>query len=183
MKTQFKTILALVTLGMVGYAAYAENITISTFYPSPYGSYQTLETTTLQGTGGTGNVWMAPTGGNVGIGFPSPTAPASKLDVRGGHIRAADISGGPTAYLQGTPAGAFFGAIGTQAVNIGNSEMNNTLVVDNRKVGIGVDPNTVPEKLSVAGAIRLQDSDTPSQSGPLLVDCSTGPCYAIAVYS
>ena len=36
---------AVAVLALVGYSAYAENITVSTYYPSPYGSYQDLEVT------------------------------------------------------------------------------------------------------------------------------------------
>jgi len=49
-----------------------ENLTITTYYPSPYGSYRELTTT--------GNTTLATSSGNVGIGTTSPTA---KLEVNG----------------------------------------------------------------------------------------------------
>jgi hypothetical protein len=62
-------------LGFAAYTAYAENVTISTYYPSPYGNYQNLDTTntTNLATAG-GNVLMAMGGGNVGIGTATPGA-------------------------------------------------------------------------------------------------------------
>ena len=53
--------------------ALAEDITMTTFYPSPRGVYNQLRTM--------GETTLAETSGNVGIGT---TAPVSKLDVSGG---------------------------------------------------------------------------------------------------
>src|SRR3989338_5707585 len=49
-----------------------ENITITTYYPAPYGSYAELSTT--------GNTYLATEGGRVGIGTMTPGA---KLEVNG----------------------------------------------------------------------------------------------------
>ena len=66
--------------------AFAEDVTISTYYPSPYGNYKNLETTD--------NTSLATTGGSVGIGTTSPAAGA-KLDVRGNlHIHMAPSDAG-----------------------------------------------------------------------------------------
>lgn len=55
----------------------AEDITISTYYPAPYGNYQELETT--------GDTSLATTSGNIGIGTTAATALANgnKLQVSG----------------------------------------------------------------------------------------------------
>jgi len=70
-----------------------ESVTITTYYPSPYGSYNELTTI--------GNTYLATTTGNVGIGT---TSPKSKLQVVGLPVyanNAAAVAGGLT-------AGAFY---------------------------------------------------------------------------
>ena len=52
----------------------AEDVTVTTYYPSPRGNYQTLNST--------GNTNLATAGGNVGIGTASITSPA-KLQIDG----------------------------------------------------------------------------------------------------
>ncbi|MBI3021180.1 MAG: hypothetical protein HYY59_04180 [Candidatus Omnitrophica bacterium] len=61
-------------LGTTAYAI-AEEIALTTYYPSPRGVYQELRTT--------GNTYLATQSGNVGIGTTSPS-PSEKLDVVGG---------------------------------------------------------------------------------------------------
>jgi len=55
-------------------AAFAGRVDLTTYYPAPYGEYQTLSAT--------GNTYLATTSGNVGIGTTSP-ASTSKLVVVG----------------------------------------------------------------------------------------------------
>jgi len=58
----------------------AEEITITTYYPSPYGSYNELTTAS--------NTYLATASGSVGIGTASPTT--GKLVVSGGNV---DVTG------------------------------------------------------------------------------------------
>ncbi len=53
----------------------SENLTLTTYYPAPYGGYASLLTT--------GQTLLARDGGNVGLGTAAPT---QKLDVQGGNI-------------------------------------------------------------------------------------------------
>jgi len=74
-------------LGSVAYAI-AADLTMTTYYPTPYGSYRELRTLN--------NTFLAVNAGNVGIGLTTPTA---KLHVQGnvnilGRIR---IQGGSPA--------------------------------------------------------------------------------------
>ena len=61
-----------VTVLFVAFWVYADDVTISTFCPSPYGSYKNLDSTD--------ETHLATDGGKIGIGT---TAPNGKLDVRG----------------------------------------------------------------------------------------------------
>ncbi|MBU1912435.1 MAG: hypothetical protein KKB22_02735 [Candidatus Omnitrophica bacterium] len=71
-----------------GVTLMAEDITLTTYYPAPYGAYDELTTT--------GNTYLATTSGNVGIGTTTPGT--YKLNVTG-TVNA-------TAYSVGTTAGA-----------------------------------------------------------------------------
>src|SRR5512135_3755093 len=74
-----------------------ETFTLTTYYPSPYGSYNQLTTY--------GNTYLAATSGNVGIGT---TAPLSKLhvvqadagQVNPSNLAFATIENNDNAYLQ-----------------------------------------------------------------------------------
>src|SRR3989338_665541 len=68
-------------LAILGFGAtlMAEDITLTTYYPAPYGAYDELSTT--------GATNLATTSGNVGIGT---TSGGAKFDVAG-TIRAKDV--------------------------------------------------------------------------------------------
>ncbi len=75
---------------LFGVSVIAEEITLTTYYPAPYGAYEELNTT--------GNTYLATTSGKaVGIGTTAP-ATGMALDVNG-KINA-------TAYSVGTTSGA-----------------------------------------------------------------------------
>lgn len=75
---------------LFGVSVMAEDITLTTYYPAPYGAYDELTTT--------GNTYLATTSGAaVGIGTTTPAANMA-LDVSG-TVNA-------TAYSVGTTAGA-----------------------------------------------------------------------------
>ena len=77
MKTRKKMRALVLGLSMIfmACAAYANTITLSTFYPSPYGSYQNLDTTS--------DTYLATDGGKVGIGTKTPR---ELLEVNGNVI-------------------------------------------------------------------------------------------------
>lgn len=76
-----------------GVTLMAEDITLTTYYPAPYGAYDELTTT--------GNTYLATTSGNVGIGTAAPGA--YKLQVIG-TIDATAFSAGTTLGAAGTTA-------------------------------------------------------------------------------
>ncbi len=59
----------------------SETLTMTTYYPAPYGGYANLLTT--------GQTLLARDGGNLGVGTGANT-PTSKVDIRGGQVQVAD---------------------------------------------------------------------------------------------
>ncbi|MCX5692974.1 MAG: hypothetical protein NTX47_04740 [Candidatus Omnitrophica bacterium] len=74
----------------MGIYSMAEDITLTTYYPAPYGAYDELTTT--------GDTYLATTSGNVGIGA---TSASNKLDVTG-TVNATAYSVNGTAGFTGT---------------------------------------------------------------------------------
>ena len=75
----------------------AENVTISTYYPSPKGVYQRLSTTD--------ETVLATQGGNVGIGTATPTTNLQVVNPAGGPVVVELNAAGGDATLQMQPAG------------------------------------------------------------------------------
>ena len=180
MKLNAKTTAALLATSLIAYAAYAENVTVSTFYPSPYGNYQTLETTAAAS--------FATASGNVGIGLTAPAAsnPNIKVSVQGGQIRATDAAAGTaTAIVWGAANSAYFGAADTRPAYVGNSDRNDTLVADNSTVTVNGDA-TITGAATVGTNLTLKTNASAGNTnvGALQVICdATAKCYAVAVYS
>ena len=76
MQKRLRGMILAVAMSFAAYAAYAENITVSTYYPSPYGSYQVLDSS--------GQTHLA-TGAGVGVAIGSTTNAGAGfgLDVTG----------------------------------------------------------------------------------------------------
>jgi hypothetical protein len=98
-------------LAVLGFGAtlMAEDITLTTYYPAPYGAYEELSTT--------GNTYLATTSpGKVGIGFPATTVLNNELEVSG-TVKA-------TAYSVGATPGAVNTTITyVKSVNFGTSSV------------------------------------------------------------
>ena len=89
--------MALLVLGAaLTVVSVAENVTISTYYPSPKGVYQQLSTT--------GQTMLATQGGNVGIGTANPTTNLQVVNPGGPAVVEVSSAGGD-ATLQLQPAG------------------------------------------------------------------------------
>ncbi|MDP2921337.1 MAG: hypothetical protein Q8O12_03065 [Candidatus Omnitrophota bacterium] len=80
----------LLALVGIGATLMAEDITLTTYYPAPYGAYEELTTTSTTS--------LATTSGNVGIGT---TDPKNKLGVEGGVAIGTGYSGTSTAPSNG----------------------------------------------------------------------------------
>jgi len=74
----------------------SESLTLTTYYPAPYGGYVSLLTTS--------QTLLARDGGNVGIGTGA-TAPTGRLDVRGGYVNIIDAEGGSGTWRLGAVNG------------------------------------------------------------------------------
>lgn len=84
----------LLALVGVGVTLMAEDITLTTYYPAPYGAYDELTTT--------GNTYLATTSGkNTGIGLAATDTIRNKLDVEGSVAIGAGYSGASAASSNG----------------------------------------------------------------------------------
>ncbi|MDP2911219.1 MAG: hypothetical protein Q8N76_02670 [Candidatus Omnitrophota bacterium] len=154
-------------LAILGFGAtlMAEDITLTTYYPAPYGAYDELSTT--------GNTNLATTSGNVGIGT---TSGGAKFDVAG-TIRAKDVFAaggqnilvGDDTFLTDLDLANTLGIYGIQNGTICNIKLGSTgptLYGAGGFLGIGVSPSYA---LDVAGSIRI--------TGDLITDFTTYPDY------
>lgn len=153
----------------------SETLTLTTYYPAPYGGYVSLLTT--------GKTLLARDGGNVGIGLGA-AAPGVKLDVKGvgggsvdvrvnGRFQTGDASGNGGMWL----SSANDGFVGNNAGNIGfwttGASWNAFQIVKaNGYVGIGTASPT--RELDVEGNLRIGSSGV-AGTGGIYGLCHTQP--------
>ncbi len=155
MKHWIKIGMGSVVLGLVAYAANAENVTISTFYPSPYGDYNALTTVTLNVTGGT-----------------APALTATSLSVTGATTLSALNLTGTASRMNASSTSA--------SLSLATQNTDRLTVLTGGNVGIGT--TTPQQRLDVAGRIRLQDAS--NNAGVLAVSCNSNVCSSSsALYS
>nr|MBU1328286.1 hypothetical protein [Candidatus Omnitrophota bacterium] len=108
-------------LAILGFGAtlMAEDITLTTYYPAPYGAYDELTTT--------GDTYLATTSGNVGIGTATPGT--YKLKVAG-TIDATAYSAGTTLGAAGTTTITYVKTVNfvTEAVTTGTITVKDGIV-------------------------------------------------------
>ena len=105
MQKRLRGLILAVAMSFAAYAAYAENVTVSTYYPSPFGSYQSLTTT--------GVTNLATGAGNVVIGAAG--AGTQKLSVTGNAAVSGAITGASVTTTGTVTAGTTFN-VGTKQV-------------------------------------------------------------------
>ena len=185
-----------VVMSFAAYAAYAENITVSTFYPSPFGSYQSLTTTNVTN--------LATTAGNVVIGAAG--AGTSKLDVTGTGNTTVDLKvNGRMQTGDGNNNGGVWlgsaqdGLVGNTGANIGFWTSGagvgwNALQIVKATGNVSIGGAPTAYKLDVNGTVHVGSAGTPgsitvtaldggvSRTGPMKVawsnDAGGGSWYA-----
>ena len=157
--------LALLVLGAaLTVVSVAENVTISTYYPSPKGVYQQLSTT--------GQTMLATQGGNVGIGTATPTTNLQVVNPGGPAVVEVNAAGGD-ATLQLQPAGGSSALVssgnGGAPIAFQTSGAERMRVDGAGNVGIGT--NNPTTALHVVGnAISVEDA----APGVRFIDTSGG---------
>ena len=103
-------------------AASAEELTLTTYYPAPYGAYEELTTT--------GNTYLATAAGkNAGIGLAATDTIQNKLDVEGSVAIGASYSGTSAAPANGLIVQGNVG-IGTNSPVAGAAlDVNGTIAI------------------------------------------------------
>lgn len=141
--------LAVLLLLIVAMAAVAvaEDLTLTTYYPSPRGVYHELRTS--------GDTFLATTAGNVGVGTASPTA---KLDVTG-TVRIADGTEGADKILASDSTGF---ASWKNPQNIGVPPIARGSGTPNTVAKWGADPTTLVD----TGAPMIDSGGNVGIGGP-----------------
>ena len=140
----------LAVLGL-GVTLMAEDITLTTYYPAPYGVYDELTTT--------GNTNLAITSGNVGIGTTNPDGFQANIAVSEG---ARDVNNIRLGVCGGTPRIIFESSASSTIHEIDNfaGKMRffrpgvvSMVIDENGRVGIGRDPAIAT--LEIEGTIAM----------------------------
>jgi len=156
----------LLLLGTMAYAL-AEELTLTTYYPSPRGVYQELRTT--------GNTYLAIDGGNVGIGTASP----------GGNLEIFQAEPGPSLRLMrySSGYGVSFKVRGSVENNeyvdigaahgTGGPEDRVAMSIGNGQAGVrvGIGTTNPRERLHVASPGYVRLPQTPGDPPPTS-DCN-----------
>jgi hypothetical protein len=151
---------------------FAEEITITTYYPSPYGSYNSLQVDKL-GVGDnngdsaftsadvpstSGNVWIK---GNVGIGT---TAPTSALQVAGASDGSPDANGVHIGMSGNYAAMELAGSTGSYIdFTIAATDFKGRIIYDNAANAFGFYTNgTVRQYIDASGNVGLGGTTSPA---------------------
>ena len=184
---------------LMAYMAYADTVTVSTFYPSPFGDYTTLNAATFTATASTltnatvtntfitnGATNLATAGGAVGIG--TAAAADRTLQVVGEtHIGDTANTG---ILIKGANTPVQYNWQLAESVNVpdafeitpssaaGGIIFNAPTVVVTQSGRVGINTGIVAPTttLDVNGQIRVSDG---VNSGVLQVSCAANKCYAV----
>lgn len=159
---------ALVVALVLGYPAVlaTEQLTMTTYYPSPYGVYQRLRSTQESNlASNTGNVYLAAGGGNVGVGTVSP---GTRLDVVG--TAAVD-------YLRVDPQGGVEGG----EIQLVGSGGGGTLQIDNYAGHARIHTLAAGKQLQVLGGSIYADGSASNYFNGYVGIRTGGPSFPLDV--
>jgi hypothetical protein len=155
-----------------GVTLMAEGITLTTYYPAPYGAYDELSTT--------GNTYLATTSGNVGIGT---TAPGTKFQIFpstggiNGNIMTIGGLGYNTIVGMDTTGAYIYQNSASRNLSLGsNSSRLQLVLAASGNVGIGKSPNY---PLDVLGDINTTGDIRKSGSAYVNPDYVFEPGYSL----
>lgn len=165
--------------------AYAEDINVSTYYPSPYGSYQNLDTTN--------KTTLATANSGVSIGHSNDPVGGSKIDARGSEFYfSGGVAGQGTLHVYGgtIAAGTEFlradgsdNTVKTRELSVYNGAFSGSPTIELNADGT----STFSGLASFTNGARAGNMTIPAgnNTGPLAVvwNGATSEYYCKAVYS
>ncbi len=138
MKNKWFGVVLGIAVTFMAYQAWAENITISTYYPSPYGSYTQLDAVTTLNVGTTGAPSIVMTGATGNL-VANGSVSGSSLSAGAGAITGGSVN--VTGAVQGgsvTTAGAVQGgSVTTAGAVTGASLVTNGMTIRGVSANVG----------------------------------------------
>lgn len=177
------TVAAFYLVSLLAYGASAESVNVATFYPSPVGDFQTLDTTS--------SVWLAAqNGARVGVGNVAPAATLDVANTATPENTGMTVADGSMVFWNGQSEHQhIYTRAGTgNSLHIESDSATGDgvwLQSGNANVGIGVfgppfAPADVPlSTVHVKGDIGIT---TDSGTGPLQLQIQGGNAYCVVVY-
>lgn len=164
----------------------SESLTLTTYYPAPYGGYVSL-LTTGGNAGAPVNTLLVRDAGTVGIGSGA-SVPTGKLEVRGGYLNIVNAEGGagtwrlgavngvPGAYSTGLSA--IRGDGGLRLAGRARDMSTGADLFINTSGNVGINTTGPTERLHVNGNVRIEAGNLGIGGDGVTTGFITGICQA-----